>query len=132
MSVNLRQVTQSLRKKSTKAECKLWKMLRNKQFLGLKFIRQFPITFQIDGVPRFFVADFYCAHLRLIIELDGEIHSTQTEKDHYRDYIIATKGIEVIRLSNRNIEKDFPLTLQKLIHILTPLAHHTNTAPSLE
>ncbi len=54
-----------LRKNMTQAEKVLWGYLKG-GINGLKFRRQHPI-----GV---YVADFYCHHLKLIIELDGKIH----------------------------------------------------------
>ena len=53
-----------LRKELTPTEKRLWYHLRGRRFNGFKFRRQTPIL----G----YIADFYCAELRLIIELDGE------------------------------------------------------------
>jgi len=55
-----------LRRNSTPAEVILWRDLRNRRFDGHKFRRQRPIG------P--FIADFYCAALALVIELDGDSH----------------------------------------------------------
>lgn len=55
-----------LRNEQTDAEHLLWRHLRNRQFLALKFRRQYPMP------P--YVLDFYCAELALVIELDGGQH----------------------------------------------------------
>ena len=53
----------ALRREATDAERFLWSLLRNRQFLGLKFRRQHPL----GG----YIVDFYCHEARLGIELDG-------------------------------------------------------------
>ena len=53
----------ALRREATDAERLLWSLLRDRQFLGLKFRRQHPL----GG----YIVDFYCHEARLGIELDG-------------------------------------------------------------
>jgi very-short-patch-repair endonuclease len=60
-----------LMKKLTPAEIVLWKYLKNKQLLGLRFRRQHPIVM--------FIVDFYCHYLKFVIELDGGIHKEPTD-----------------------------------------------------
>lgn len=114
MGINFRDVSRGLRTAATKAETRLWEELRNRQFLGLKFVRQSPIPYQINEVSRVFIADFYCHEHKLVIELDGEIHSEQIEKDSVRDFILKTKGLRVLRIKNRDILKDTTRSLQNL------------------
>ena len=77
-------VCRDLRKNSTRAEKLLWKAIRNKNFEGKKFYRQYPFFHDITGKETFFVADFYCHEHRLIIELDGEYHQYRLLKDEAR------------------------------------------------
>jgi len=56
-----------LRKAQTKAESRAWWLLRSRNLAGFKFRRQHPIG------P--FFADFCCPELKLIIELEGSVHS---------------------------------------------------------
>ena len=51
------QIARKLRKNSTKEERILWQLLRNRQFLGLKFKRQFPIGN--------YVVDFVCEEKKI-------------------------------------------------------------------
>jgi adenine-specific DNA-methyltransferase len=52
----------------------LWKILRNGQ-LGAKFRRQHPIG------P--YIADFYCAQAKLVIEIDSDTgHGTEEAENH--------------------------------------------------
>jgi very-short-patch-repair endonuclease len=65
----------TLRKNMTKAEKKLWyDYLRNFQF---RVHRQRPI----DN----FIVDFYCPNLSLVIEVDGESHSTDLAQNYDRE-----------------------------------------------
>ncbi len=63
----LRRKARELRNNMTKAEIILWSRIRSKQINGYKFRRQYPV---LD-----FIADFYCHELKLIIEVDGEVHT---------------------------------------------------------
>ena len=70
-------------------------VLRNKQFRNYKFLRQKPL----DN----FIADFYCAELMLVIEIDGDSHAQQTEYDILRSEKLETYGIKVVRYDNEDI-----------------------------
>jgi len=86
-----------LRKNSTEAERLLWSKLRNKQLLGLKFYRQY-------GVGNY-ITDFYCHTLKLVIELDGGQHYTDsgTMSDKVREDFMSSHGIRTLRFSNNDI-----------------------------
>lgn len=85
-----------LRKRETKAEKILWDILSNKK-LGVKFRRQHPINQ--------FIADFYCHALKLVIEVDGEIHlqKNKIEYDAMRTGVFNSFGIKIIRFTNEDI-----------------------------
>ncbi len=109
MSLNksheLRQVAtlrcRKLRKEQTPAEARLWTVLRNRKFLGLKFNRQHPIFYDLDGVETFYITDFYCHALGLVIELDGSVHIMRAEFDAHRDANLHALGLTVLRFENR-------------------------------
>ena len=63
-----------LRKVQTPAEDALWDLLRDRRLQRLKFRRQMPISI--------YFADFYCHALKLIVELDGEIHDAPRQRVH--------------------------------------------------
>ena len=108
-----------LRRNSTKAENIFWNKVRNRKFLGRKFYRQHPIFFDLLGKESFYIADFYCHEEKLVVELDGKIHDLQIENDKLRTGIINTKGIEVIRLTNDEIENDIKKVLCSIEKLLT-------------
>ena len=100
------EIARSLRKEQTQAEERLWHRLRNRQLGGFKFRRQYAIGR--------YIADFYCSDARLVIEIDGPIHQTQTEYDQYRENKIMLRDIAVLRFSNYEIESDMETVLTKI------------------
>ena len=90
-----------LRGNMTADEKLLWNALRNRKFHGLKFLRQHPIIYQNENnQPLYFIADFYCAEKKLVVEVDGRIHDFQKEYDHNRDEILRNKNLRVLRIKN--------------------------------
>jgi cyclase len=74
------ELAKELRRNMTDAEKLLWNHLKP-GISGLKFRRQHPV--------RFYIADFYCHKIKLVIEVDGEIHNKKEikEKDIQRKKI---------------------------------------------
>ncbi|WP_448600771.1 endonuclease domain-containing protein, partial [Thermoleptolyngbya sp.] len=80
----IEQAAKQLRKQSTLAEEILWQALRNRQLNGLRFRRQHPVGR--------FILDFYCPSAKLVIELDGAVHTNQQEYDTIRTRELETYG----------------------------------------
>jgi len=93
-----------LRNNMTYSEKLLWKHIRNRQLSGYKFLRQHPVVYKADykGL-NYFVADFYSAEKKIVIELDGPIHQENEEYDRFRDFEMKEKGIHVLRLKNEDL-----------------------------
>jgi very-short-patch-repair endonuclease len=89
------QNARQLRREMTPAERVLWKHLRNRQLGGHKFRRQHPLG------P--FVVDFYCPAGRLVVEVDGGIHTGQQERDEERAAYLTGNGYRVVRLRNEEV-----------------------------
>lgn len=117
--MTIKEVTRKLRKNQTNSEKIFWELVRNRKLVGRKFFRQHALKFFFEGKERFFIADFYCSELKLVIELDGSIHDNQQEYDKFRDYIINSMKITVLRFSNDDIENNIAEVLNKLIPILS-------------
>jgi very-short-patch-repair endonuclease len=95
------ELARELRKHSTTAEKLLWEEVRNRKLNGVKFYRQHPLIYEEDrGRLHFFIADFYSAQHRLVIDLDGKIHEKQRNYDRERDLIIERLGLKVVRFKN--------------------------------
>ncbi len=96
----------SLRKEQTPEELLVWNEIRNRKFMNLKFRRQHVI----DG----FVVDFYCHELKLAIEIDGRIHDKQKDYDDLRQELVSGRGINFIRISNDDVNRDVKLLLDNI------------------
>ena len=93
----LRDARKQLRKDITLEEELLWYKLWRKN-IGYRFHRQHSIGN--------FIADFFCAEKRLIIELDGRQHLDNKEYDKERTDYFESLGIKVIRFWNNEIRDD--------------------------
>jgi very-short-patch-repair endonuclease len=103
-----------LRKNQTDAEKLLWRYLRNKQFYGLKFFRQYSVGK--------YILDFYCPKLRLAVEIDGGQHTFKEKKeyDKARSEYLKEYRIEVMRFWNNDVMKDIEGVLNKIAERVTP------------
>jgi len=81
----------------TNAEHALWRILRNRQFAGVKFRRQVSVG------P--YIADFVCYDARLVIEADGGQHNG-SKADNLRDAWFTANGFRVLRFWNNEILKN--------------------------
>jgi very-short-patch-repair endonuclease len=104
-----------MRREPTLAEEKLWERLRDRQLLGLKFRRQV----EIDG----YIADFCCRELRLVVEVDGQVHETREQAAHdaNRDAYLKTRGYMILRfpnedvlLNSRSVQEKIAFTVRRL------------------
>ena len=88
-----------LRKNMTPWERKLW----------YEFLKYYPIRFQRQKPIGKYIADFYCAKAKLVIELDGGGHYTpeQEEKDAIRTQELEKMDLTVIRVCNLDIDRNF-------------------------
>ena len=100
-------IARSLRKRQTPAERAMWAVLRDRRLRDLKFRRQFPIG------P--FVADFCCWEIRLVVELDGEVHAEQVERDRERDDFIRRSGFTVLRFPNDRVFEDTGGVIEEIL-----------------
>ena len=101
------QFARDLRRELTPWERKLW--FRFLKDVKPRFKRQKPIY----G----FIADFYCAERKLIIELDGSQHyeDVNTFYDASRTEYLEKKGYKVLRYSNYYIDKNFDVVCESIL-----------------
>ena len=92
-------LAKELRKNMTPWERKLW----------YEFLRNYPVRFQRQKTIGNYIADFYCAKARLIIELDGGGHYTfeQSEKDSQRSKELEAMNLTVVRICNLDVDCNF-------------------------
>ena len=110
----IEQAARKLRKNLTPAEARLWQALRNKQLEGLRFRRQHSVGN--------FILDFYCPSCKLVVEVDGAIHTHQTDYDNARTAQLTKHGYKVLRFSNEQVMNDLPQVLAdiKRVALLSP------------
>jgi very-short-patch-repair endonuclease len=96
----MRANAKTMRREPTKAEHRVWWWLRDRRFGDFKFRRQVPMG------P--YILDFYCAELKLAIELDGHGHnaSDMSDYDDARTLDLRAHGIEAIRIPNALTRND--------------------------
>lgn len=87
------------RQQLTPPEARLWVRIKGKPD-GIHFRRQHPIGR--------YIVDFYCAEARLVIEVEGQIHSLPSveARDDNRLAWLETQGVEVLRLQAIDIMAD--------------------------
>ena len=90
----------ALRLHPTPAERHAWTLLRNRGILGLKFRRQ--------HVLHGFIVDFYCPSERIVIELEGDVHDAEAQRDYdqARAGLLQAGGYRVIRVRNRDVGRE--------------------------
>lgn len=105
-----------MRKNPTPSENVLWKHLKKFRREGFTFRRQHPIDI--------FIADFYCHKIKLLIEVDGEIHfdSAAQEHDDGRTGELERFGIKVIRFSNDQVMENHELVINKIKTLINELS----------
>jgi len=105
-----------MRNNPTKAEENLWKQLKKFRKEGFVFRRQHPIDI--------FITDFYCHKLKMVIEVDGEIHNeTQIQEyDDGRSGELEKYEIKVIRFRNEEIINNQELVIKEIQSVIKELA----------
>ena len=114
-------IARELRQKKTPEEDFLWQILRNRGIKGKKVRRQHPLIYKTRGwIKYFYIADFYCASRKLIIELDGKHHEfgDQLEYDKARDAIINQMGLQIIRIKIDELLYDLEMVMKKIEGLL--------------
>jgi very-short-patch-repair endonuclease len=85
----------------TKWEIRLWNDLKGRKMPGFKVRRQ-------HGFDNY-VVDFYCPKLKLVVEVDGDVHyfkekmKTGRKKEQY----LKEEGIKVNRVKTLDLEEDY-------------------------
>ena len=101
----LKTFRKELRDNLTPAEAKFWKAVQNKNLEDRKFRRQHSAGN--------YILDFYCLSEKLAIELDGEVHFSDTARDYdyERKLFLEYYGIKVLRFENELVFKDLEWVL---------------------
>ncbi|MBF9151418.1 DUF559 domain-containing protein [Novosphingobium sp. 1Y9A] len=103
-------LARKLRSEMTLPEGLLWRELRKRPG-GLKFRRQHP-----SGA---FVIDFYCAALKLAIEVDGFAHGTAEgiKRDTAKSHFLRSQGIATLRVPAKAVLEDMELVVRRIVQV---------------
>lgn len=103
-----------LRKNMTDAERKLW----------FCFLKDNPLKFYAQRVISPYIVDFYCAEIKLIVELDGDQHYGVNERvaeDIIRDENLKKQGYTVLRIDNYMVYNRFSETCDYITSVIEEL-----------
>ena len=92
-------LAKQLRREMTKEERHLW----------YDFLRSYPIRFSRQKVLGKYIADFYSAEAKLVIELDGSQHyeANALQRDADRTAFLERYGLTIIRIPNNEVSRNF-------------------------
>ena len=95
-----------LHKEMTPQELRLW----------YRFLRTYPIKIYKQRIIGDYIVDFYCASVKLVIEIDGSQHYEESgkEKDTKRTAFLESLGLSVLWFSNRDINCDFDAVCEQI------------------
>lgn len=99
MSMTRRQILAQrasiMRNQMTYAEKRLW----------FAFLREYPTSFVAQKVIGSYIVDFYCRKARLSVELDGDSHYTDNQKeyDKVRTTFLEMMEIKELRFTNTEV-----------------------------
>ncbi len=104
-------MAREMRHPQTAAEATLWRALRARN-LGYKFRRQHPIER--------FIVDFYCAQVKLCIEIDGASHleKSQERYDVARTQYLEDLGYKVIRFTNDDVRYNIDSVVGEIMRVI--------------
>ena len=99
---------QQLRRSMTQEERHLW----------YDFLKPLPVCFRRQKTIGPYIVDFYCAHAKLVIELDGGQHyqPEHQQQDLLRDEYLHSLGLTVLRFTNLDIKNNFRGVCEHILH----------------
>ncbi|MBE6807803.1 MAG: endonuclease domain-containing protein [Ruminococcaceae bacterium] len=115
-------LAKTLRKQATPQENHLW----------YDFLRRYPVRFQRQKAIDCYIVDFYCHQAKLVIEIDGTQHFEEggQEYDAMRTMRLEELGLQVIRISNRQINEEFDRVCAYIDCVVTNSLSHGVAVPA--
>ena len=113
VNLRLKARANKMSREMTISEQIIWfKILSKKQLGGYKFTKQKQVFN--------YIIDFYCSRLCIGIEIDGESHLTETQKeyDSVRSQFLKSLGINIIRISNKDVKYNLEIVKINLLYAI--------------
>jgi len=106
----LKPFAQELRINATRQERRLW----------YEYLRNYPLQFKRQKIIMNYIADFYCAKAKLVIELDGSQHYSEEgfKRDRTRDEMLSSLNFQILRFSNLDIDQNFEGVCEEINHVV--------------
>jgi very-short-patch-repair endonuclease len=105
-----------LRHNLTETEAVLWQQLSGNK-LGVTFKRQVPIGK--------YIADFLAPRAKLVVEVDGGIHSARRSRDARRDRNLTRIGYRVVRLDAELVQRNVAQAVAAVVAVLHAVGYLT-------
>ena len=106
----MRERARELRRNMTPQEKRLW----------YNFLSSYDVKIYRQRSIGGFIVDFYCSKVKLAIEIDGSQHYTEegAQYDSERSIVLKKYGVETIRFSNLDIDRNFEGVCQEIDSII--------------
>ena len=98
------------RKVMTEPAMRMWLHLRAERFMGIKFRR--------EKVIGSYIADFAANDPKLVIEIDGDTHDSDDQRDAVRTRYLDAQGYRVVRYSNVDVMQNLEGVLMNLAAVI--------------
>jgi very-short-patch-repair endonuclease len=98
------------RKEMSEPALRMWLQLRAARFMGIKFRR--------EKVIGHYIADFAANDPKLVIEIDGDTHDVDDERDLVRTDFFESQGYRVQRYSNLDVMQNLEGVLMHLTAVI--------------
>lgn len=84
-------------------------MTKEERHLWYDFFQNYPVLFSRQKVPGKYIADFYGAEAKIVIELDSSQHFDDANmiKDEESTEFLEDYGLKIIRISNNEVSRSF-------------------------
>ena len=84
-------------------------MTKEENHLWYDFLQKSPFRFSRQKILGKYIADFYCAKAKIVIELDGSQHFEKEtrEYDNKRTEFLEKYGLKIIRIPDGEINNNF-------------------------
>jgi very-short-patch-repair endonuclease len=102
-----------MRRRMSESETRMWLQLRAARFGGVKFRRQ-----KVIGR---YIADFAANEPKLVVEIDGDTHDMDDERDQIRTRYLENQGYTVLRFSNLDVMSNLDGVLMRLGEVIAAL-----------
>ena len=95
-------------------------MTSEEKRLWYDFLKFLPVTANRQKMIENYIVDFYIHSARLVIEIDGIQHDTEShrETDAEREKKLASLGITVLRYKNETVNNQFSYVCEDILNHL--------------